>query len=392
MINAALSSDYQRGQTTANGAFSDGISTTFNLSASLLLLDFGRRETRIAMAKETVLLTRETLTKVEQNVLLGAVAAYVDVMVKGQIIDLRNSNVRLVTQELRAAQDRFEVGEITKTDVSIAEARLAAAKAELSAAEGAMLIARESYKAATGQYPGHLTSLSRAPKLPASLEAARSVALKTHPDVKIAQRAVTIADLAVDLSKADFRPTVSATARASINDRGIESQSFGLSLNQELYSGGRKASVLRQSIAKNDGARADLSQAAVNVSEAVGTAWANLLVANATVEAGDRQIRASQTAFDGVREEARLGTRTTLEVLDAEQELLNAKVSRLQSEANRYIGVYNVLASMGLLTVQHLGLGVATYDPETYYNRVKTAPVHSAQGKKLDRILDKLGR
>ena len=201
---------------------------------------------------------------------------------------------------------------------------------------------------------------------------------------------MTINDLAVDLQKAGFKPTVSARAGLGINDSGAENQSFGLTLRQQVYSGGNQASLLRKSIASRDGARADLAQAGVLISEAVGNAWAGLTIANAQVQAGDRQIRAAQTAFDGVSEEARAGTRTTLDVLNAEQELLDARVTRIQAEAQRYLGVYRVLQAMGLLSVEHLKLGIPTYDPAGYYNAVKNAPVHSAQGKKLDRILEKL--
>ena len=116
----------------------------------------------------------------------------------------------------------------------------------------------------------------------------------------------------------------------------------------------------------------------------VGNAWANLAVFAASIEAGDQQIRAAQTAFDGVREEATLGARTTLDVLNAEQELLDARAARLQAEAGRYVAVYQVLSSMGLLTVDHLNLGIATYDPEAYYDAVKDAPATSCQGKRLD--------
>lgn len=392
VIEYTLSSGYQRTQTTAHGPFADGIRTTFELSASMMLLDFGRRELGIEIRKETVLATREALRNVEQQVLFAAVSAYVDVQVRGQIVSLRESNVRLVTQELRAAQDRFDVGEITRTDVSIAEARLAAARAALSAAQGDLMVAREAYKAATGAYPGGLRSAPHTPKLPGSMAEARAIALKTHPSIAQAQRGVTIAELGVEVAKANFKPTLSGQAALSRNDRGIDTQSFGLVLNQEIYSGGAKASGLRQAIAQRDGARAQLGQASVLIAEAVGNAWARLEVANAQVQAGDRQIRAAQTAFDGVREEASLGARTTLDVLNAEQELLDARVTRIQAEAQRYLGVYGVLQAMGLLTVEHLGLGIPTYDPAQYYNAVKSAPAHSVQGKKLDKIMEKLGR
>lgn len=392
VIEYTATAGYARSQTTPGGRFADGLSSTFELSASLILLDFGRRALRIEIARESVLATREALRRIEQEVLFDAVAAYVDVQVRGQIVGLRESNVRLVTQELRAAQDRFDVGEVTRTDVAIAEARLAAARAGLSAAQGDQMIAREAFKAATGSYPKRLSSLPRSPKLPKSMEAARAVALKTNPSILQAQRGVTLADLTIELAKSNFKPTLSGSASSSITDSGIERQSLGLRLNQQIYSGGSKSSALRQAIAGRDGARADLSQAGVIISETVGNAWAALLVANAQVESGDRQIRAAQTAFDGVREEASLGARTTLDVLNAEQELLDARVTRIQAEAQRYLGVYRVLQSMGLLTVEHLGLGIPTYDPAQYYNAVKNAPVHSAQGKKLDRIMEKLGK
>lgn len=391
VVEYTLSSGWNRTQTTASGRFVDGWRTTFELSASLMLLDFGRRTIGIELRKETVLATRDALKNTEQQVLFDAVSAYVDVQVKSQIVGLRESNTRLVTQELRAAQDRFDVGEITRTDVAIAEARLAAARAALSVAEGDLMIAREAYKAATGAYPKALKGLPRSPSLPKSMEAARAIALKTHPLILQAQKGVTIRELGIEAAKANFMPTLSARAGLSKADSGADTQTFGLVLNQEIYSGGAKASGLRQAIANRDAARADLAQAGVNISEAVGAAWAGLAMANAQVQAGDRQIRAAQTAFDGVREEASLGARTTLDVLNAEQELLNAKVSRIEADAQRYLGVYRVLQSMGLLTVEHLGLGIPTYDPAQYYNAVKNAPVHSKQGKKLDRILKKIG-
>lgn len=391
VVEYTVSSGWQRGQAVDNGAYAEAWRTTFELSASMMLFDFGRRALGIEIRRETVLATREALRNVEQQVLFDAVSAYVDVQVRSQIVGLRQSNVRLVTQELRAAQDRFDVGEITRTDVSIAEARLAAARAALSVAEGDLIVAREAYKAATGAYPGTLRTLPKTPSLPKSMEAARDVALKTHPLILQAQRGVTIRELGIEAAKADFKPTLTGRAAVSKNNLGINEQSVGLNLNQEIYSGGAKASALRQAIAERDGARADLAQAAVSISEAVGRAWAGLSVANAQVQAGDRQIRAAQTAFDGVREEASLGARTTLDVLNAEQELLDARVTRIQAEAQRYLGVYAVLQTMGLLTVEHLGLGIPTYDPAVYYNQVKNAPSHSAQGKKLDRILGKIG-
>nr|WP_240783909.1 TolC family outer membrane protein [Rhodobacter sp. YIM 73028] len=379
------------GRTDSGAAVVDGTSASLQLTADLTLLDFGRSQIGIAIARESVLATRQALVEVEQQVLLAAVQAYVDVRLAQDVVALRQSNLRLITQELRAAEARFEVGENTRTDVAIAEARLAGSRAALAAAEGDLMVAREAYKAATGAYPGRLAPLPKAPALPKSLEEAQGVARSTNPLIRQAQHLVTVSDLQLRLAEAGRLPTVGARATVETDDRGVDKQTIGLNMSQTIYAGGRLSSLQRQAIAGKDRARAALQQTAVNVIQNVGVAWANLAVSAASIEASDRQIRAAQTAFDGVREEANAGTRTTLDVLDAEQELLNARNSRLQAEAQRYVGVYRVLATMGLLTAEHLKLGIPTYDPEAYYDTVRRAPSHSVQGKKLDRILEKIG-
>lgn len=369
----------------------EGLSASLSLSAEMTLFDFGRSKLGVEIARASVLATRQALIEVEQQVLLAAVQSYVDVRLKQEVVLLRQSNLRLITQELRAAEARFEVGETTRTDVAIAQARLAASRSALAAAEGDLMVAREAYKAATGAYPGRLAPLPKAPALPRTMEEAQNVARATHPLILQAQQLVTVADFQVALAEAGMKPTIGAGVTLSTDEDGLDSQTFGLTLNQTLYAGGRLSAILRQSIAGKDRARAALQQTAVGVLQNVGVAWANLAVSAASIEASDQQIRAAQTAFDGVREEAEAGARTTLDVLDAEQELLDARNARLQAEAQRYVGVYQVLAAMGLLTVDHLQLGIPTYDAEAYFDAVKTAPSHSAQGKKLDRILEKIG-
>lgn len=369
----------------------EGLSASLSLSADLVLIDFGRRKLDIQVAKESVLATRQALIQVEQNVLLDAVQAYVDVRLSQEVVALRQSNLRLITQELRASRDRFDVGEITRTDVSIAEARLAESRAALAAAEGQLMVAREAYKAATGAYPGKLAPLPKAPALPRNMEEAQSVARGTHPLIRQAQHQVTVADLQVEAAKAERTPTIGAGVTLRTDDEDMQSANIGLSMSQTLYAGGRLSALQRKAMAGKDAARAALQQTAVGILQNVGVAWANLAVAAASIEASDLQIRAAQAAFDGVREEAAAGTRTTLDVLDAEQELLDARNARLQAEAQRYVAVYQVLSTMGLLTVDHLQLGIPTYDPEAYYGAVEKAPSHSAQGKKLDRILEKIG-
>jgi outer membrane protein len=393
VVSYALQGQWQRADITTllGPSVSEGLSASLTLSADLTLFDFGRRQIGIDIARESVLATRQALVEVEQNVLLSAVRAYVDVRLAQEVVALRQSNLRLITQELRAARDRFDVGEITRTDVSIAEARLAASRASLASAEGQLMIAREAYKAATGAYPHSLAVLPRVPALPRTLEEAQGVARATHPLIRQAQHQVTVAEFQVAAAKAERMPTIGAGVTLRTDDDDQQSQTLGLTMGQTLYAGGRLSALQRKALAGKDAARAGLQQTAVGVVQNVGVAWANLAVASASIEASDLQIRAAQAAFDGVREEAAAGTRTTLDVLDAEQELLNARNARLEAEAQRYVAVYQVLSTMGLLTVDHLQLGIPTYDPEAYYGAVEKAPSHSAQGKKLDRILDKIG-
>ncbi|WP_431301287.1 TolC family outer membrane protein [Tabrizicola sp. BL-A-41-H6] len=369
----------------------EGLSSSLLVSAQLTLFDFGRNELGIAIAKESVLATRQALIDVEQQVLLAAVQAYVDVRRAEEVVSLQQANFRLLTEELGAAQDRFDVGEITRTDVAIAESRLAQSRAGLASAEGQLMVARESYKAAIGAYPGKLAGVPSAPKLPRTLAEAQSVALKTHPILLQAQHLVAIAERQVDFAKADLLPTIGAQASVSRDNDGLDEQTVGIELNQTLYAGGRLSSVYRQALAGKDRASAELQQTAVLIAQGVGVSWANLEISAASIEATTQQVEAARTAFVGVREEAAVGARTTLDVLDAEQELLDARNAQLEAIAQKYIAIYQVLSSLGLLTVDHLQLGIPTYDPEAYYDAVKNAPSTSPQGKKLDRILKKIG-
>jgi outer membrane protein len=205
VISYTIQAGWSRTETTTffgTPTIVEATNASLTLSAELLLWDFGRRDLGIEIAKGSVLATRHALVNVEQQVLLAAVQSYVNVLLTQEIVALRQSNVRLITQELRAAQDRFDVGEVTRTDVAIAEARLAAARSALSAAEGDLMVAREAYKAATGAYPGKLAPLPPSPRIGKTLEEAQAVARKGHPLVRQAQELVTVAEFRVKLADA----------------------------------------------------------------------------------------------------------------------------------------------------------------------------------------------
>lgn len=376
---------------SANAATNYDLSASYTLSAELLLYDNGASQLAIDAQKESVLALREALFVAEQQILLTAVQAYTDVVSAAETLDLRGSNVRLIGQELRAAEDRFEVGEITRTDVALAESRLAQARSAEAAARGSFDVAREAFRAAVGRYPKRLQAVTRLPKTANSLKAAQGVAVRTHPSVRQAQREITVAELNIERAKAAMKYRVTGSANISLDQDFQDRSSLGVTLRQPIYQGGQLSAVLRQSRARRDAARAGLLNTTHLIEQQVGNAWANLQVARAQLSATDRQIRAARVAFRGVQEEAKLGSRTTLDVLNAEQDLLDAQVARVDAQSGQTFAVYQLLSSMGLLTVDHLGLGIQTYDPAAYYNAVKNAPAQrSKQGKQLDNVLRRL--
>lgn len=379
-------------------------SSSAALQAQMTLFDWGRNQLAIDATKEIVLATRAQLRMVEQDVLLSAVSAYLDVRSARQQVDLQQNSVRILGEEERAAQDRFSVGEITSTDVALAQAQLAQARAALASAEGDLKVATEVYKTITGHAPGDLSAPPSLPKLPKSVETAQQIAMRSHPAIEGAQRGIAAAELGVASAAAERRPTLSGTlgvsatrspSRTLLGEGGSETTkqaSAGLQMSQTLYAGGARSAGHRKAIAKRDESRAQLLQVSREVTEQVGTVWANIDVARAQIGAIEQEISAAQQAYEGVREEAMLGARTTLDVLDSEQKLLAARVNRVTAEANLQLAHYQLLSSMGLLTVENLKLGIPTYDPSAYYNAVRSAPTTSSQGESLDRVLRAIGK
>ncbi|MBC6408364.1 MAG: TolC family outer membrane protein [Rhodobacteraceae bacterium] len=369
------------------------------LTASLLIYDGGASRLGIARTKETVLATRQALISVEQSILLRAVSAYFGVIEATETVDLRQNNVRVLAEELRAAEDRFEVGEVTRTDVAQAESRLAEARSLLATAQGDFVAAQEEYLSAVGSRPGQLTSPPSLPKPPASIDSAKAIAVRNHPDVRQAQHQVAANDIAVEEARSGWLPTVDLSASASwsedLADDDPEGRSAAISLNytQPIYQGGRIAATVRRAMATRNSARANLLTVTEDIEQQAANALIVLRSAEASLAATMTRIEAARVAFEGVREEATLGARTTLDVLDAEQELLDAQAARISAEADRAIAAYVLVSAQGLLTAENLRLAVTLYDPTAYYNSVKNAPAYySQQGRDLDRVLRAIGK
>lgn len=369
---------------------------TIGLTVSLLLYDDGGTKLGVDAAKETVLATRQQLISLEQNVLLRAVSAYLNVVAAREFVSLRQNNLRLLTQELRAAQDRFEVGEVTRTDVAQAESSLAEARSGLAEAQGDLLQANEEYRSVVGNTPGQLSQPPSLPQLENNVESARARAVQSHPDLRAAQHFVAVAELNIMRAKSALKPSVSAVGSLNLSEDFGDSDytrsgSVGVQLSGPIYRGGALSAGTRSAMASRDAQRGNLINVRKTVAQDVGSAYAALAAQRASLQASEERIRAARIAFEGVREEATLGARTTLDVLDAEQELLDAETSRISAQANLYVAAYAVLQSTGRLTAKDLSLGVQQYDPNAYYDLVKDAPVpSSAQGQRLDRVLRSL--
>ncbi|SHJ16155.1 outer membrane protein [Shimia gijangensis] len=390
---------------TSASLASAGLGTTIDTSTAsigitlqILLYDNGQSRNLIAAAKETVLSTRQSLIVVEQSVLLDAVQAFMNVVRDTQIVELRQNNLRLVERELQAAKDRFEVGEVTRTDVAQAEASLAGGRADLARAQGDLMQSQEFYSAAIGHRPGRLVAPRTLPRGPTSMENAKAVAIRSHPSMTRAKYDISTAEYNVDAAESALGPRVTLDGNYAVQEDLNHSYynhagTIGLTLGGPIYRGGQLSSILRQAMAQRDAQRANLHVVRHTTRQNAGNAWAALASAKAQLSATGRQVEAARIAFEGVREEAKLGARTTLDVLIAEQALLDAEASRITAQTSQFTAAFALLASMGLLTTEHLNLKVERYDPLAYYDAVKDAPaLLSERGKKLDKVLRALGK
>ncbi|MBT9385622.1 TolC family outer membrane protein [Pseudooceanicola sp. CBS1P-1] len=401
ILSWSVSADRSVGDTYVGSVktTSAATSTSAGLSLSLLLWDGGATRTSLSIAKETVLLTRQQLLQVEQQVLLRAATAYMEVRRAADTLSLRQANVKLLEQELQAARDRFDVGEVTRTDVAQAESALATARSALTSAQGTLEQAKLEYTAAVGHAPGNLSSPDHLGTIPPTSNEAVNIALKTHPSMDVARRQVTVAQLQVAVADAGTKPSLDLTGSYGYSDSAVDddthqlSGTVGLSLSGPIYSGGALASAKRSALLNQKATMANLHVVTDDIRQSAASAWSDIQIARAATVSGKEAVRAAEVAFNGVREEANLGSRTTLDVLTQEQDLLDARVTYLSSQVDEVEARYTLLSAMGLLTAQNLKLAVDIYDPAAYYNMVKNAPAEiSSRGRQLDKMLRAIGQ
>lgn len=329
-------------------------------------------------AETLVLAGREALLNTEQNVLLDAVAAYVDVVRDLSIVSLRRNNLKVLREQLRATRDRFSVGEVTRTDVAQGEARVSRAVSALSLADANVNSSRAVYARVIGHPPGALAQPpGNGRHLPRSLDEALSVGDTEHPAIQTAVYNEQAAAYGVDVTTGELLPTVSVDAgyskryNSGVTTAHSETSAVTARLSVPLYQAGEVSSRVRESIEVRAQRRLELALARREVRAAVISGWGQLDAARAQITSDQAQVSANQVALNGVREEAKVGQRTVLDVLDAEQELLDSQVALVTSRRNLVVASYALLSAVGRLSAEKLGLAVEIYDPMAHYREVR---------------------
>jgi outer membrane protein len=349
-----------------------------SLTATQTLYNGFQTANRTREAESRVQSARETLRVSEQTVLLSAVTAYMNLLRDTAILDLQRRNVEVLQEQLRQTRDRFNVGEVTRTDVAQSESRLAAGRSQVLSAEATYKASVATYRQVIGVDPGKLAPGSPVDRFsPNTLPSAVGVGTATHPAVTTAQYNVDAALQAVKVAEGALYPTLSLQGSVQQNNEStlLNLKSFNAlvlgQLSVPIYQGGSEYSVIRQTKETLGQRRLDLDTARDSVRQSVVQSWGQLEAAKANIEATQAQVQASEIALNGVREEARVGQRTTLDVLNAQQELVNARVSLVSAQRDRVVASYTLLSSVGRLSPQVLGLRVPTYDAAVHYHQVR---------------------
>ncbi len=359
---------------------------SFGVEIRQSLFDGFQTLNNVRAAEAQVRASNESLRNTEQNILFNAAAAYVDVRRDRQIATFRSRNLEFLSEQVRAASSRFEVGEGTRTDVAQAQAQQAAAVAQLSAARAQVLASEAAYLQLVGDKPGRLDAAAPVAKLlPAGMDAALGVALGEHPAIKATLHMVDAASFQVKSREGSLLPQVSAQAgvthsyrntlpgvgMGAASDGSSDAASIGLSLTIPIYQGGLASAQVRQSKESLGQARIEVDVARDQVRAAVTSAWTQYVAAREVVAAGRELVSAAQLALNGVIEERNVGQRTTLDVLNAQADVITAQINLASAERDVVAASYAILSAMGRLSPQRLGLNVANYDPQEHYDAVK---------------------
>jgi outer membrane protein len=339
----------------------------------------GRTANSVRQADSLVLGARETMRNTEQNVLNDAATFYMNVLRDTATLDLDRNNVTVLQEQLRQTKDRFQVGEVTRTDVAQAEASLAQGQALVAQAVATLKTSIANFRRTIGVDPKRLEPARPAEKfLPRTLPEAFDIAMAEHPAIQAALHGVDSAALQVKISEGALYPTANLTAAINaIHDVNpiVRANETNMSvvgnITVPIYDGGLTYAATRQAKEQLGVTRlqADLQRDAVRA--AVASSWAVFVNSAQVIQADQAQVNANEIALNGVREEAKVGQRTTLDVLNAQQALLNSRVALISAQRDRVVASYSLLSSVGRLSADTLALPVERYDPQVHYEQVK---------------------
>jgi outer membrane protein len=352
----------------------------------------GRASAQINAAQADIVAERENLRRTEQSVLQSVIDAYLDVRRDTEQQSISQDNVNVLARQLDETDARFQAGQLTRTDTAQSEARLALARSQLATAQSALAQARAAYAAVVGQNPGDLAPEPPiAPLLPASVDAAFDAAEQANPQLRQAAAAEQAAAARLAEEKAALRPTVSLSGQYGyVNQQeGISAGGFNTALGvteselggsvtvnvqAPLFTGGLNASRVRQAAEQDNVARIGVESARRQVLQAVSQAWNQLLGARASLVADEEQVKSDTVAFEGVREEQKVGLRTILDVLNAQQELETSQLQLVGARHDEYVAAAAVLAATGALDARALVPDAPHYDPKANFDKVRHAP------------------
>jgi outer membrane protein len=356
--------------------------STYQLQATQTLLNGFQTASKTRQAEAAVFGQRETLRNTEQTVLLAAATAYLNLLQAAAVLELDRNNVNVLEATLRQTRDRFTVGEVTRTDLAQALTSLEQGRARLHADESAYITARSVYVQQIGVEPGKLAPVSPVDRFsPTTLAGALQRGASQNPQISLAMYNIDAAVQNVKALEGALYPSLSVSTTltksfgSTTNSTGLETLSGQVlgTLTVPLYNGGQEYAQIRQAKETLGQRRIDLDTARYTVQQAVTQAWGQLEAAKAQIDATSAQVTSSEIALDGVREEARVGQRTTLDVLNAQQTLVGARTALVQAQHDRLVASYALLASVGSLSPQVLGLRVEIYDPTVHYYQVRDA-------------------
>ena len=360
-------------------AFTRTFPRTAGITATQTLYNGNRTLNGVRQAESGVLQSRENLRQSEQTVLNAAATAYMNVLRDTALLRLQDNNTEVVTQQLKQTRDRFQVGEVTRTDVAQSEAALALSNANSFTARSNLQNSLAVYRQLIGEQPKNLSPARPLDSLvPKTLNDAVGISQVEHPQVQAALHAVDVAVLAVKVQEGTLYPTVTVQgsvlntwdANATPHNKTLSVSAIG-NLSIPLYDGGLSYANIRQSKEQLAQARMQVDLQRESVRSAAVSAWGAYQNTKAVIRSFQAQVKANEIALSGIREEARVGQRTTLDVLNAQQTLLNSRVNLVTAQRDQVVNSYALLLSIGKMSSTTLGLKTITYDPTVHYDQVK---------------------